>query len=134
MVFILERMGETKWALSLLIQNIRSVRQAIAFVEEHKDEQVCVAVYLCWRVFTVATAQLWEELIARSLENADFLSEVSLLCKLRDRRFVADFPVLVQLLEYVGSHSVDLLKLMTRIPADLAIPHLQSKLIHIIGD
>jgi hypothetical protein len=57
-VFLLERMGEYRAALSVLIHPLCDVRGAIAFVEEHKDDQ------------------LWQELITRSLSSPEFLSDL----------------------------------------------------------
>lgn len=95
MVYIYQRMGNTNTALSLIIEKLHDVKQAIAFVEDHKDEQ------------------LWEELISRSLTSPEFLSD---------------------LLEHVGSHFVDLVKLIRRIPDELPIPKLKHKLVKILSD
>jgi hypothetical protein len=56
MVFLLGRMGSTQKALALLIDEIKDVKEAIAFVEEHKDEG------------------LWKELVDRSLSSPDFVA------------------------------------------------------------
>jgi len=58
MVFLLNRMGNSNQALSILIKELKDVRQAIAFVEEHKDPQ------------------LWEELIKYALNEPTFLAEL----------------------------------------------------------
>eukprot|EP00479_Gromia_sphaerica_P009861 TRINITY_DN4304_c0_g2_i2.p1 TRINITY_DN4304_c0_g2~~TRINITY_DN4304_c0_g2_i2.p1 ORF type:complete len:235 (+),score=43.48 TRINITY_DN4304_c0_g2_i2:208-912(+) len=55
-VFILGKMGNTNDALSLIIQKLHDVKQAIEFVEEHKDDG------------------LWDELIKHSLKKPDFVS------------------------------------------------------------
>jgi len=57
-VFLLKRMGNTNYALILIIEKLKDVKMAIDFVEEHKDPQ------------------LWEELITRSLENPEFLADL----------------------------------------------------------
>jgi hypothetical protein len=88
MVFLLRKMGDLNYALTLLVDKLQDFKGAIAFVEETRDEQ------------------LWDELIGRSLGRADFLSE---------------------LLENVGSHYVDMPKLVARIPGDLAVPQLKLK-------
>jgi vacuolar protein sorting-associated protein 41 len=56
MVFLLGRMGNTRDALDLLVTKIKDVKQAIEFVEEHKDET------------------LWKELVQKSLKNPDFVA------------------------------------------------------------
>ena len=55
MVFIHGRMGNTSFALNLIIEHIRDVRQAIEFVESQRDDQ------------------LWEQLINQSLKDPNFI-------------------------------------------------------------
>jgi hypothetical protein len=96
LVFILKRMGNTNDALELIIEKLGDVKQAIAFVDEHKDDK------------------LWENLITHSLKNAEFLSK---------------------LLGFVGhAHNVDMLRLVGRIPNELAVPLLKQKLCKILSD
>lgn len=95
MVFLLNKMGDLNGALTILIEQIKDVKLAIEFVEEHKDDQ------------------LWEDLINRSVDRTEFLSD---------------------LLENVGSHYVDMLKLITKIPNTLPIPNLRQKLMKILSD
>eukprot|EP00004_Rigifila_ramosa_P019763 TRINITY_DN5059_c2_g1_i4.p1 TRINITY_DN5059_c2_g1~~TRINITY_DN5059_c2_g1_i4.p1 ORF type:complete len:836 (-),score=199.40 TRINITY_DN5059_c2_g1_i4:379-2589(-) len=56
MVYILGRMGNTKQALLLIIEELKDVKQAIDFVQQQND------------------SELWEELITRSLKNPEFIS------------------------------------------------------------
>eukprot|EP01083_Nonionella_stella_P289010 983564_1 len=56
MVFILGRMGNTTDALLLIINELKDVKQAIEFVEEHRDEG------------------LWEYLVRHSLMDPQFVS------------------------------------------------------------
>jgi len=56
MVFILGRMGNTKQALSLVIEKIGDVKEAIKFIETHNDDE------------------LWEDLIEYSMKNPKFVS------------------------------------------------------------
>eukprot|EP00475_Leptophrys_vorax_P014855 TRINITY_DN21116_c0_g3_i1.p1 TRINITY_DN21116_c0_g3~~TRINITY_DN21116_c0_g3_i1.p1 ORF type:complete len:697 (-),score=196.17 TRINITY_DN21116_c0_g3_i1:23-2077(-) len=56
MVFLLGRMGSTRQALSLLVGEIKDVKKAIQFVEEHKD------------------GELWKELVNMSLRSPDFVA------------------------------------------------------------
>eukprot|EP01027_Heterolobosea_sp_BB2_P017634 GEZU01024978.1.p2 GENE.GEZU01024978.1~~GEZU01024978.1.p2 ORF type:complete len:219 (-),score=75.14 GEZU01024978.1:164-820(-) len=58
MVFVLGRMGNTKDALTLLIEELGDVEQAITFVKDQNDEE------------------LWEDLINYSLSNASFVSDL----------------------------------------------------------
>jgi hypothetical protein len=116
-VFLLKRMGNTERALSLIVDQLHDVREAINFVEDNGGR-------------THASSgsggggsgshhggpgdnSLWESLITRSLSNPAFLSD---------------------LLEHVGSHYVDLSALILRIPGNLAIPKLKQKLITILSD
>jgi len=58
-VHILERMGNSKLALSVLVQNLKNVKKAIEFVERSKD------------------SALWDDLIQRSLDSSgEFVSEL----------------------------------------------------------
>jgi hypothetical protein len=104
MVFLLKRMGNTEEALRLIIDELHDVREAIAFVEETGGRSDGGA---------DSDQSLWDNLITRSLNNPSFLSD---------------------LLEQVGSHYVDLSKLIVRIPAQLPIPSLKAKLITILND
>eukprot|EP01091_Cochliopodium_minus_P012545 TRINITY_DN3820_c0_g1_i1.p1 TRINITY_DN3820_c0_g1~~TRINITY_DN3820_c0_g1_i1.p1 ORF type:complete len:888 (-),score=239.42 TRINITY_DN3820_c0_g1_i1:117-2780(-) len=55
MVFIHGRMGNTTFALNLIIEKIRDVKKAIEFAETHHDDK------------------LWEQLIDQSLKNPHFI-------------------------------------------------------------
>lgn len=57
MVFLLGRMGNTNEALSLLIEKLKDIKEAIKFVEKHSHDQ-----------------GLWDELINKSINNADFVA------------------------------------------------------------
>lgn len=56
MVFILGRMGNNKQALTLIIEKLKDVKQAIEFAKEQNDEE------------------LWEDLIRYSLDKPDFIT------------------------------------------------------------
>ena len=56
MVYILRRLGNTQKALSLIIDKIGDVKQAIEFIEESHDDA------------------LWEQLISKSLTNTKYVS------------------------------------------------------------
>ncbi|KNC49130.1 vacuolar assembling protein VPS41 [Thecamonas trahens ATCC 50062] len=62
MVFLLEKMGNTREALDLIIRKIGSVRKAVAFAQEQADEE------------------LWDDLISKSIEKSkvepQFLGEL----------------------------------------------------------
>ena len=111
MVFLLKRMGNTLEALKLLIDELHDVREAIAFVEENGGR--LDGTHVIEDGSGIGDQSLWEELITRSLNNPEFLSD---------------------LLEHVGSHYVDLSKLIKRIPNELEIPKLKHKLITILND
>jgi hypothetical protein len=57
-VFLLRRMGNTREALSLILHTLKNVKEAVTFVEEHRDDQ------------------LWEELITYSLDSPQLLSDL----------------------------------------------------------
>lgn len=95
MVHILEKMGDLKTALKLIIDQLKDVRRAIEFVEENEDEG------------------LWEDLINQTLHHPEYLSD---------------------LLEDVGSHVVDMPKLIRQIPNEMEIPHLRDKVRKILAD
>jgi hypothetical protein len=58
MVFILERMGWVKEALTLLIKQLKDVKKAVAFVSKQNDDE------------------LWESLIEQSMNESEFISEL----------------------------------------------------------
>jgi len=87
-------MGNNKLALALLIEKVGDVKEAIDFVQSKNDDE------------------LWEDLIAHSMTNANFVSG---------------------LLENIGGH-VDPIKLIRRIPNGMTIPHLRDRLVKIISD
>lgn len=93
-VFILERMGSAKEALTLLIKQLKDVKKAVDFVSKQNDDE------------------LWEYLIANSMNENEFISE---------------------LLEHIGGH-VDPLRIIKRIPPGLQIPKLRDRLVKIISD
>mmetsp|Transcript_7798 Transcript_7798/g.14869 ORF Transcript_7798/g.14869 Transcript_7798/m.14869 type:complete len:939 (+) Transcript_7798:56-2872(+) len=95
MVFLLTKMGDLKQALTLIIEKLEDVDKAMALVEEQQD------------------SGLWEELINRSLDRPNFLSD---------------------LLRHVGNHYVDMPTLVRRIPSTLAIPDLKQALMKIFSD
>jgi len=94
MVFILGRMGNNKQALHLIIDKIKDIKQAIEFAKQQND------------------VDLWEDLIANSINNAEFISG---------------------LLENIGTH-VDPIKLIQKIPNSMKIPGLRDKLVKILSD
>jgi vacuolar protein sorting-associated protein 41 len=57
-VFILKRMGNTDDALTLIVEKLQDVEQAILFVEEQKDDR------------------LWEDLIEHGLRNPKLLADL----------------------------------------------------------
>eukprot|EP01088_Endostelium_zonatum_P016114 TRINITY_DN4223_c0_g1_i1.p1 TRINITY_DN4223_c0_g1~~TRINITY_DN4223_c0_g1_i1.p1 ORF type:complete len:1005 (-),score=309.56 TRINITY_DN4223_c0_g1_i1:127-3141(-) len=56
MVHILGKMGAAKKALTLIVEKIKSVEQAVVFVSEQKDKE------------------LWQDLLERSMKDASFVS------------------------------------------------------------
>jgi len=100
MVFILNRMGNLSDALSLIIDKIKDVKQAISFVEEHKDSQL--------------DSQLLEQLITESLNKPKFLSDL-----LEDvgSHYNVDMPKLIRRIPNV-MHIPDFKKKLRKILSD----------------
>jgi len=57
-VFILGRMGNSRDALALIINELKDIQQAVSFVQSQADEE------------------LWEELITQSMHNPDMVSSL----------------------------------------------------------
>ena len=105
-VFILGRMGDTKKALSLIMEELKDVKQAIDFVVEH-SAMAGGAVGA-----DAEDDELWEDLIQHALRSPAHVGE---------------------LLEHVGGR-VDPLRLIKRVPNGMAIEGLRDRLVKIIAD
>lgn len=103
-VFILGRMGDTKKALALIMEQLGDVKQAIDFVAEHSATMQGGA--------DAEDDELWEQLIKHALKSPAHIG---------------------QLLEHVGGR-VDPLRLIRRVPNGMSIDGLRDRVVKIIAD
>lgn len=93
-VYVLGRMGSAKQALQLVLDELRDVPRAVEFCADQADDD------------------LWDELIARALEDPQLAGE---------------------LLEHAGAH-LNPLRVLRRLPEGVPIPRLRDRLARIVSD
>lgn len=120
-VYILERMGQIKKALQLVLHAIKDVAQAIEFCKKHNDKD------------------LWEDLIQFSLNKPGKHSQQAILviAFLFVIRLCCCVSLLLEyiigLLNNIGTH-VDPVELINRVPNGVRIKGLRDALVKILQD
>ena len=120
-VFILERMGgdsNNRRAVSIIVNKLRDVPWAISFVEKANDDKL-------WSDLIDAVIQ--EDKAQQGLEHGRRDGE-------SDTTRRSEGSLLGDLLDHVGSHAVDPVRLINRIPDDMRIYGLRDKLLAILSD
>lgn len=111
MVFLLGRFGDTKEALTLIINELKDMQYAIAFCHEHGDPE------------------LWTDLIDHCVDKPGRIRVDSNLVNNTNKHF-AEFVTF--LLQSIGNY-VDPTALIQKIKGDMKIPGLKNSLVKMLN-